>query len=130
MLANAGNHTFRASRDKLSRGLDRVYSRVVTNSSWKPPVLRKCTKNASVHKNGVLQRSKVVNERKGVINSVTSTNRFAILADIEENWVENSVGSTSKADQKSKEKHNNKRLASHTFPLGHKVNTVSTVTQA
>ena len=40
MLANAGNLTLRASRDKISRGLDRVYSRVVTNSSWKPPVLK------------------------------------------------------------------------------------------
>ena len=71
-----------------------------------------------------------MNERKGVINSVTSTNRFAILADIDENWVQNSVGSSSKGNQKGKDKHNKELLASHTFSLGHKVNTVSTVTQA
>ena len=81
-------------------------------------------------RSGVPQRSKVVNERKGVINSVTSTNRFAILADIEENWVQNLVSSTSKGNQKGKDKHNKKRLANHTFPLCHKGNTVNKVTQA
>ena len=130
MLANAGNHTLRASRDKLSRGLVRVYSRVVTNSAWKPPVLVKCKKNASAYKKHVVQSSKVVNERRGVTNNVTLTNRFAILADIQENWGENSGASSSHGNQKGKDKHHKKHSTEHTLPLSHKVNTENTVTEA
>ena len=110
MLANANNHISSASRRKLSRGLDRVHSRVVTNSSWKPPVQVKCKKNASAQKNSVLESSKVMNERKGVTNSVICTNRFAILADIQENWGESSGGSSSNGNQKERNKDNEKHL--------------------
>ena len=78
----------------------------------------------------MVQRSKVVNESKGVANGVYSTNRFAILADIQENWEEISGESSSNGNLKGKNKDKEKSLHGHTSPLGHKVNKDNTVIQA
>ena len=76
------------------------------------------------------QNSKVMNERKGVTNSVTCTNRFAVLADIQEDWDENSGGNSSNGNQKVENKDNEIRLTGHTLPVSHKVSRENMVTQA
>ena len=80
----------------------------------------------AVVKSGADQKSKVVKEGDGANNSVTCFNKFAILADIEENETLNEISPNN--EQRGKNARKNKQTTACTIPLTQSENIVNTLT--
>ena len=128
LLASKGKYKLDKLQNKPSSKLERVFSRVVINSSKKFGISKQCHNNELVVKGSTEQKTKIPKEGDGAINTVKCYKRFAILADIEEAWGETLYETSSIIKEKGKNIGKSNQSTADTIPLTQGDNSVNTLT--